>query len=78
MAITIEHSVAIRSSAGKQVWSVKPQLMQKIDGTTFVKLQVADMGFVRLVCDGTGVDVPKNATLRQTQGIKQLMQPRKG
>ncbi len=53
-----------------------PESIYVVGGEEFVKLRPYNVSFVRFVCVGSVERLPKNATLCQSRGLKELIRLR--
>lgn len=76
MPAEIHRHISI-SLGGKAHWLVKPNYVEKLDNQEFVKVHASDPSFVKLVIEGLpDIKPPRNASLSNSDGIKQLVKLR--
>ena len=64
------------SLGGNAEWKVHARNIRTIGGSEFLKISPWDASFARLVCDGVVEQLPKNPTLCQSAGFKELAELR--
>ena len=64
------------SLGGSCVWRVKQHMINTVDKVDFVKLSCCDYGFVRLCGEDIVEQMPRNPTIRSSEGYRKLIKLR--
>ena len=75
MPVVIHTQVSV-SNGGKAVWMIKQPSLVRIGDVDFAKIAPWDQSFIRLVCEGTDVVKPMNASLSHSPGFQELKRAR--
>lgn len=67
---------AVVSMGGKQEWRIKGCNIWRIGDQDFVKIAPYDQAFIRMVAEGVVENIPRNASLSQCAGLRELVQLR--